>query len=517
MPLRVHLLTVGAVQITPLKKKERRMRTPTLAALATACAVAVSAAPADASSIVYTKSDNVWITTPDGSYQKAVTTDGTAANRYQAPGQLDDGTIVAARPSPRAFYALRQDGSLRNAPLLAPGNSCGTGPLDLDVTPDSGLIVFQYVHSDYCFNPTPGNGPRSRVTFAFSDVPTGPSTFIKHDNWTAPRWTPGTDYASMVAIGGGSIGLQGGGTVSPWLSSNPSVELIKSFDITRTGNRVLVETTPPAGSPSRLVLWQNNGVPKTQNNTGTALCTAESFAAGDADPRWSPDGTQIAWEGPAGVYVSPAPVVQGTTCVLQPRLVAAGGHDPAWGAADAQRPADPPPPPPPPPPGGGGNTGGDGGSGGNGGNNGGDTGGNGGSTGGDTGSGGNGGNTGGNGGSSDRTPPAVTVGLPARVKLAAALRKGVTVPVTVSEQSSVTGTLLIAGTTRRKLGLAAAPLKVASGRADGAGQVTLKLKFTAKAMRRLRNAKSAKLTLQVVATDAAGNQTRTARKLTIKR
>src|SRR4051795_647842 len=112
--------------------------------LTVAVALLVGAAPASASSIAYTKNDNVWLTTPDGSYQKQVTTDGTASNGYQSPAQLDDGTIVAARPSPRFFYALRPDGTLRNAPLLAPGNSCGTGPLDLDVTPDSGLIVFQY-------------------------------------------------------------------------------------------------------------------------------------------------------------------------------------------------------------------------------------------------------------------------------------------------------------------------------------------------------------------------------------
>src|SRR4051795_8216240 len=132
--------------------------------LIAAAAVLATAAPASASSITYTKNSNVWLTTPDGSYQKPVTTDGTADNRYQAPDQLDDGTIVASRPSVRFFYALRQDGTLRNAPLLAPGNSCGTGPLDLDVTP-TGLIAFQYIPPGYCFNPTPGNGPRSRVTF----------------------------------------------------------------------------------------------------------------------------------------------------------------------------------------------------------------------------------------------------------------------------------------------------------------------------------------------------------------
>src|SRR6476661_7389853 len=110
MRLHVHLLRLGAVLSprTDREKKERRMRTPIVAALASACALAVSAGPADASSIVYTKDSNVWITTPDGSYQKAVTTDGTSSNRYQSPAQADDGTIVAARPSPRFFYALRQ-------------------------------------------------------------------------------------------------------------------------------------------------------------------------------------------------------------------------------------------------------------------------------------------------------------------------------------------------------------------------------------------------------------------------
>jgi hypothetical protein len=44
----------------------------------------------------------------------------------------------------------------------------------------------------------------------------------------------------------------------------------------------------------------------------------------------------IAWEGPEGVYVSPAPQPQGTpgessVCSLSPRLLAQGAHDPDWG------------------------------------------------------------------------------------------------------------------------------------------------------------------------------------------
>lgn len=468
--------------------------------LAATCA-AVCAAPAAASSIAYTQNDNVWLTTPDGSYQKQVTTDGTSSNRYQAPDQADDGSIVVSRPSPRFIYRVDQNGATKNAPVLAPGNSCGTGPLDLDVTPQGGLVVFQYVHSDYCFNPTPGNGPRSRVRFAFSDSPTLPATFGYHDGWTAPRWTPGTDVASMVAIGGGSVGIQGGGTVSPWLTTDTSVEKIDSFDVSRTGNRVLVETVPVGGGPSALVVWQNDGVPVSTGNTGSVVCVASDFApGGDADPRWSPDGSQIAWEGADGVYASPAPVAgAGGACVLAPQLVAAGGHDPAWGVADVARPAEP----------GGGETpgGGD-------------------QPGGNSGNNGGGSNAGGDSNGGDQQPPpaadtvapSIALGSATGVRLRNALRKGLSVPVTLSESATVSGSLTIAGPTGRKLGLAAAPIKVASGKASGTGEVTLRLRFTAKARKRLAKLKVAKLTLQVAATDGVGNQSRaTPKKVTLKR
>ena len=89
----------------------------------------------------------------------------------------------------------------------------------------------------------------------------------------------------------------------------------------------------------------------------------------------------------------------------------------------------------------------------------------------------------------------------------------------MSEASRLSATAVVAGSVGKKLGLAAAPVKVASGGTTAApGTVTLKLKFTAKARKRLKKAKSAKLTLQVVAVDGAGNQTRAATKtVTIKR
>jgi hypothetical protein len=450
-----------------------------VAALAAGCAL-VAAAPAAASSIAYEKDDNIWLTSPDGSVKHQVTTDGTADNRYQAPGQLDDGTIVAARPSVRLFEALRPDGTRRNAPLLAPGNSCGTGPLDLAVTPDSGLIVFQYVHSDFCFG---GGGPRSRVTFAFSDVPTGSATFVKHDNWTAPRWVPGSNYAAMVSIGGDQIGIQGGGTVAPWIGPDPGEE-IEGFDISRSGNRVLIEATPDGstdGGSSQLELWQNQGVPSSSNGDGTTVCQLDGFATGNADPRWSPDGSQIAWEGAAGIYVSPAPVNDAGVCRLQPQLIVPGGQDPAWGAADVPQPLGP-----------GGQGQGQ-------------------TPGGDQGQG-----QGQTPDGADRTAPVLKVASSAAPRLPKALAKGYPTKVQLSEPAGLSGTLTLDRRSARRLGL---PVTVASGSTSAAaGDAKLVLRFSRKARRKLRRARSVKLSLSVTARDAAGNVSPAAsRKVTLKR
>jgi hypothetical protein len=453
------------------------LRTLTGAAAA-AAALFVTAAPAGASSLVYTKDTNVFATSPNGAVQKQITTDGSFA-AYQSPDLQDDGTVVAGRPSGslRTFHRFALDGTSKGAPAIAPGNSCGTGPLEIDAPPTGNLLVFQYIHSDFCFNPTPGNGPRNRVTAAFSDLPTGSSIFPKHDNWTAPRWVPGTGFAAMVASGGNSIGIQSGASVSPIVSPDPG-EQIESFDISRTGNRALIETRPTGatGGASQLELFQFDGVPSTSTG-GHTVCEANGFANanGDADPRWSPDGTQIAWEGAGGVYVSPAPVNNGGVCRLQPQLIAAGGHDPAWGAADLpapnpgagtkdpgnDNPGDDDPP------------------------------------------------------AGDKTAPQLTLGSAGSSKLAKALAKGYGTGVTVSEPSSVSGALLLDRGTAKKLGL---PVRVAAGTVTVApGSSKLVVRFTTKAKRKLRRMRSVKLTFQATARDGAGNVSSTAsRKLTLK-
>src|SRR3954470_20199522 len=82
------------------------------AALALAVPIAFAPSVAQASSIVFVKDYDVWLTSPDGARQHRVTNDGSAASPYRSPSQADEGTIVAARGD--RLFRLRQNGELLN-------------------------------------------------------------------------------------------------------------------------------------------------------------------------------------------------------------------------------------------------------------------------------------------------------------------------------------------------------------------------------------------------------------------
>lgn len=106
-----------------------------LVALGTVAAVCLmAAATASASSIVYIKQGNIWLSSPDGSIQRQVTVDGG----YSSPSQADDGNIVALQNG--LFVHLDRHGNPLNAPVQGlSGTSGGTtsfGPQDPRVSPD---------------------------------------------------------------------------------------------------------------------------------------------------------------------------------------------------------------------------------------------------------------------------------------------------------------------------------------------------------------------------------------------
>jgi predicted lipoprotein with Yx(FWY)xxD motif len=98
-----------------------RTRRRALAGVLAAAALAFAAAPAGASSIVYVKDGNVWLTDADGAKQYQVTFDGG----YTSPSQADDGTIVAWRA--KQHVRMDRSGRQLNPPVDSIGRDDGGG------------------------------------------------------------------------------------------------------------------------------------------------------------------------------------------------------------------------------------------------------------------------------------------------------------------------------------------------------------------------------------------------------
>jgi hypothetical protein len=75
----------------------------------------VAASPAAADSILFVRDGNVWLSTPDGSTERPLTTGGG----FSSPSMADDGLIVALHA--RSLIRLRPDGAAIGTPLDAIG------------------------------------------------------------------------------------------------------------------------------------------------------------------------------------------------------------------------------------------------------------------------------------------------------------------------------------------------------------------------------------------------------------
>jgi hypothetical protein len=311
------------------------------------------AMPARASSIVYLdQHDDIWMTSPDGSVKRQITTNGSSEG-YSSPSMTDSGVIVAGAKSAFFFY-FNRDGSSFGGPWTAFDMNCAfeQQPLSNQVAPNGGSNVYWYIDDGSgCNDPS---GPT--VAFAAFNSLTAEGLFATYDGVWYPRWIPGTAYPAAVEIGGASINTLNTAGGTPWITD--SADGLRYFDISRTGGKVLIaDAHDPSNvtSPSDLVLWQNVGTPPATDPGSMQICQlanwGDNMPAPDISvPRWSPDGSAFTWSDSRGVWVSPAPVADaGGNCVIHPTLIAAGGHSPDWGVPDVLTTTPPPGPIPPNP------------------------------------------------------------------------------------------------------------------------------------------------------------------------
>jgi WD40-like Beta Propeller Repeat len=430
----------------------------------------VCAAPAAADSISYIKDGNIWLTTPDGSRQHQV----TQAGGYSFASQADDGTLIGLngrrlhRIDPRDGRVLADFAT----PVSGEANGSGVtfaGPFDPAISPDGTKVAYSYMSTSVWTDPgcTPPNCDFKRtevgVGYSHADrlTPWEEPGLGRQSGWTHPSWIDnsrmllsersvifGNTDSILDVVGNGNQAFE------YWFNDD-NAWYLHDGEISRDGKLAAWVGQAPNGMTADIIaVYKMNGpAPALPEACFHYVKPDGSFDS----PSFSPDGRQIVFAhkqgNNPGIHVGPLPDVSGG-CALpsaEAKMLIPGGAEPDWGPADvpvAKKPED----------------------------------------------------------VDDKVKLAVRV--PKRVKLAAALRKGIVVTLKPGEAGQAAGAA--------KAGKA----KVAKGaaRVGAKGSAKLKLRFSQKAKRSLRRKRSVRLAVAVKFTPQGGGAAQTgSAKLTLKR
>lgn len=324
----------------------------------TAFASAGSSAPLTArasevarESIVFARGGNVWSAAPDGSRQRRVTRNGTAANPYTSPTQADNGTIVALRGT--KIYRLNRKGRVLGRPRVVATGLRNAGPLHElalgpAVSPDGKKVALTKATLQGAYDPHTGVKGMNllAVTTEYRSALTGsklaerhePGTYLQSPSWIDNRrllvFAPYSSYSPQLFVDTLGGGLQG------WFAddldgSEPfDRKLLDEGELTRAGDKLaLIRGTNVEGdwAGAALTVYPVSGF----STAPRAICSLPVTNGPLAKPTWSPDGRTLAWSNRSGVWAS-AVDLTAPGCGLSPRLVIRGGTTADWGPAPAR-------------------------------------------------------------------------------------------------------------------------------------------------------------------------------------
>jgi hypothetical protein len=292
-------------------------------AIAALALSAGAAAPAHASSIVYLKEGDVQLAAPDGGSVEQITTGGG----WESPSQSDAGTIFAVRKADengypvRRIYKFDRTGKQIGTAVKAGYTNSATfaGPIRAQSSPSGSLLAYHYLYQG-----------DSGVAYAPTDKDSEYYDYGAINGYLNPSWFDDGHTVIFAAgllpnvvidtpgPGDGSYGASQG-----WFT-DPNATLGAG-----SLNRQLTAFVGIRDDGTELRFYRMNGGPPA---APSSTC---SFQGKDlANPSWSPDGRQLAYEAPDGVHVADVRSIDDCAQITE-SLVIPGGSDPSWGPADA--------------------------------------------------------------------------------------------------------------------------------------------------------------------------------------
>ncbi len=314
-------------------------------------------------SIVFIKAFNVWLTSPDGTTQRQLTTNGSATTPYRDPTESDDGSVIVAVQdrSEQAggyirsyIYEMNRQGTPLRAPF-APDQFSAVlgGPCPVVHTIEAPQGILAAVSPDgtkIAVNPAENKyfggdcAPFHYGTVYFINLdgsnesaeiqpPAGSGT----RQYFSPTWLINTRLLMYDAEDNGDHYYDvGAATAVRWVAASADPGDNAYMSPTVRGATFATDGSDSTGS--RVVrLWTANGGPPAAPTPRCDIPTPES-SSGNPFPRLAPDGAGVTWvefnPTDTNIYVSPVGnIASGDCSAINRQLLIAGASDPYWGPA----------------------------------------------------------------------------------------------------------------------------------------------------------------------------------------
>jgi hypothetical protein len=368
-----------AAESSRVDRNERRRRRFLVKTVVVAAVVAswvvILAAPSSAAvtgitsggSIVYIKDNNVWISAPDGSKARQLTTLGTASQPLGDPTMSDDGSVIVAvqnRPDANGFpqgwiYEFDRSGKQLRAPFHPTqyttqlGGSCTIKVVQAPqgllaaVSPDGKHIALNPLADNYTFDcgglfisyvyvvDLTGTVTNGQIKPSGSDAPL---------SYVEPAWVNNTRLLLYHDLNNADdTYVLGNANASHWIASSDFSDNAYQYPSLRS-SRLATTGGDDTGNPV-LRLWTGSGPP----NAPTARCDIPNpdptkydfFTFEFVVPRMAPDGGGVVWEEidktgstpKTAVYVSPVGDISTGCSSIHRQLLVSGASDPFWSPA----------------------------------------------------------------------------------------------------------------------------------------------------------------------------------------